>query len=290
MSSILGESLMEIKSKLTDLGGDLNTQLKELDTRGIKWFQYDAKKEKLMKEGAETQKVFLNVGGQQFQTTLSTILKHPDTLLFNLIMTEQWDYKEELYLDRSFKYFKPILSYMRSLQVNLSSYKDEEVVEIAKEAKFYHMKEMVSYLENFAREVVFVAMEFSGEYRSGNQVAATNNVDDLNNHDDTSCMRGIATAYTGWIIIEFNREVEFDQVEIGGYRGNTNLYSSSNGVGASIKTSLDKQNWTTVGTINNSYSNGPFMHNVTSSRAKYIKFEHNSYVGIGYLRIIIGKK
>ena len=57
-----------------------------------------------------------------------------------------------------------------------------------------------------------------------------------------------------------------------------------------IQTSLDKSTWTTVGTINSSYGNQVYMHKVTPSRAKYLKFNHNSYLGIGYCRIYKLKK
>jgi hypothetical protein len=135
-------------------------------------------------------------------------------------------------------------------------------------------------------KIVFVSFEFSGEYRSGTQVAGSNNIEDLNDHDDITCLKGICTGYPGWIVIELNREVEFEEIEIGGYKGNTNLYASSNGSGAAILTSLDKISWTNVGSINSNYATSPYIHKVTSSRAKYLKFTHNSYIGIGYLRII----
>ena len=145
---------------------------------------------------------------------------------------------------------------------------------------------MIDYLENYTKEITVVGFEFSGEYRSGQQTAGTNNIDDINNFDDTSCMRGFATGYNGWIIFELNKEVEFDSLEIGGFRGNTNLYASSNGSGATIKTSTDKNTWTTVGNINSGYQNGPYLHSVTQSRAKYVKLEHNSYLGVGYFKVI----
>ena len=290
MSEILGNALSDLNAKLQNIQPYLNKQLQQLDEKGIKWFQYDNKTEKLIQEGAESKAVYINVGGKVFQTSLLTILRNPDTLFFNLIMTDEWDPSEELFIDRNYTYFSIVLSFLRNGKVSLVGYKDEEVLDIVNEAKYYHVNKLALYLDSYCREVTYVAFEFSGEYRSGNQVAGTNNIEDLNNFDDTSCMRGICTAYTGWITIELSREVEFEQIEIGGYRGNTNLYSSSNGSGAQIKTSLDKNSWINVGTINSNYANGPYMHNVTLSKAKYIKFEHNSYLGIGYLRIQPFKK
>jgi hypothetical protein len=286
MSSELGTILSDLKDKLNLLETPLVNQLRDLDKRGIKWFQYDIKKEKMIKENADTKVIYINVGGKQFHTTLLTLLNHPDTLFFNLIITDQWDINEELFIDRSYKYFNIILSYLRNKQVNVNTYKDEEIIDMIKEAKFYQLNQLATFLEHDSKEITYVSFEFSGEYRSSNLLAGTNNIDDLNNFEDRSCMKGICTNYTGWITLELSRDVEFDQIEIGGYRGNTNIYASSNGSGASIKTSLDKSTWATVGTIPSSYGNSVVLHNVTLSKARYVKFEHNSYLGIGYFRIL----
>lgn len=286
MSSELGSILGNLKEKLSLLETPLVNQLKDLDKRGIKWFQYDAKKEEMIKNNADTKLIYINVGGKQFQTTLLTLLNHPDSLFFNLIITDQWNIEEELFVDRSYKYFNVILSFLRNRQVNVGGYKDEEIFEMIKEAKYYQLNQLTTFLEVDSREVTYLSFEFSGEYRSSNQLAGTNNIEDLNNFEDRSCMKGICTNYTGWITLELSREVEFEQIEIGGYRGNTNIYASSNGSGATIKTSLDKNNWTTVGTIPSTYANNPVIHPVTLSKAKYVKFECTSYLGIGYFRII----
>lgn len=282
----LSNSLLELNRKITDFEGQLTSQTKQLDSRGLRWFQYDDKKEKFINEGAAHQKININVGGKIFHTTLLTILNNPDCLLFNLIMTDQWDFKEEIYFDRGYTYFNVLLSYLRNQKVNLTPFGDEEVPLILREAEFYHIYGLIDFLRTYVSKIYFLCFEYSGEYRSGNNVAGTNNIEDINNFDDTSCTRGICTGYTGWIVFELNKEVDFDKLEIGSFRGNTNIYSSSNGSGATIKTSLDKTNWVTVGTIHSNYANGPYIHNISPSRAKYIKFEYSSYIGIGYLRVI----
>lgn len=280
------EALIKLKEDIYASEEIVRNQTKELDSRGIKWFQYDNIKEKMVKEGADKKLVKINVGGKIFSPTLLTILNNPDCLFFNLLMTEHWNYTNELFLDRGYKYFPVILSWMRNGAVTLDDYKDEQIYDILAEARFYCLKPMINFLENYTAKIFLVSFEFSGEYRSGDQVAGTNNIEDLNDHDDTSCMKGVCTGYTGWIIFELNREVDVENIEIGGWRGNTNLYASSNGSGASILTSLNKVDWTQVGTINSSYGNGPMIHTVTPSRAKYIKLNHNSYLGIGYFRVV----
>lgn len=97
---------------------------------------------------------------------------------------------------------------------------------------------------------------------------------------------GIVAASPGWIIIEFNKEWEFEEIEIAGFNGNTSAFAVSNGANCQILTSKDKSNWVSVGSIPGNY--GAFIQKVrlTKSSAKYIKFQHNSYLGIGYLDVI----
>lgn len=289
--SVLKESLNNLQVKLDGIEDDMVKQLQDLDQRGSKWFSFDEKKERLLRDDGNHM-CTLNVGGKIFKVSLLTILNHPDCLFFNLIMTDQWNHQEELFFDRSYKYFHLILTFLRNHEVNLNGFSEEEIVDILKEAKFYYLMGMIEYVEKFekyGREITVVGFEFSGEYRSGNNLAGTNDFNDLNNFEDVSCMKGICTAYTGWIILELSREVEFDHIEISGYKGNTNIYASSNGSGANISTSTDKTNWTIVGTISSEYANTIYKQEVNSSTARYVKLHHNSYLGIGYFRVHAAK-
>lgn len=130
--------------------------------------------------------------------------------------------------------------------------------------------------------VLFVSFEINGEYTSGSQKAGTQKVNDLK---DKSLSTGIRATSSGWIIVELNNVKEFDEIEIAGWNGNTSLWSPSNGSGASIMTSIDKNNWKTVGTIPSGYSSTIITVKLTKSIGKYIKFSHNSYLGLGYLNI-----
>ena len=285
--SLIQKDLEIINQKVDELKSCLVNHTKDLDSRGIRWFQYDKKKETLLSEGnADNTLVSINVGGKPFSFKLSTILNNPDNLLFNMLITDEWDYKEELYIDRSYTYFNYIATYLRNKNICLNNLKDEEAALILKEAEFYNLEPLINLLKNYTAQVTYVSFEFSGEYRSGTVLVGTNNVDDLNNFDDTSCTKGICTNYTGWIILELNRVVEFEEMEIGGCKHNTSYYAASNGSGATILTSLDKTDWVTVGTINSLYANGPYLHKLTRSKAKYVKFQYSSYIGIGYCRII----
>ena len=102
---------------------------------------------------------------------------------------------------------------------------------------------------------------------------------------DKSCTKGICANSPGWIVIELNQEWEFDTIMVGGWKGNSTLWYADNGAGAQILTSTDKTNWKSVGTIPYGYGNNIATVKLTKSSARYIKFNCNSYVGIGYLFI-----
>jgi hypothetical protein len=87
-----------------------------------------------------------------------------------------------------------------------------------------------------------------------------------------------------------NREIEFEEIELGGYNGNSLAWYVGNGRAANIYTSMDKNTWTTVGTIPGDFGAEIMTVKVTKSKAKYIRFSHSDYLGIGYLDIKEGKK
>jgi hypothetical protein len=149
--------------------------------------------------------------------------------------------------------------------------------------KLTKITEIVDYYKEYFNIVEFVNFEFSGPYVYGQGYVGTNNVSDLK---DKSLTKGIVATHPGWIILELNKEWEFSEIEIAGYNGNTTAFAVSNGANCQILTSKDKSNWTTVGTIPANY--GAYIQKVrlTKTTAKYIKFQHTSYLGIGYLDVL----
>ena len=283
MGENLKNALQNIKKQMLGMEEDLYAQMRDLDKQGIKWFQYDEETENLRLTDSN-KKVKLNIGGMQIQTTLGTLLRIPDTLFSNLILSHQWDTDKELFIDRSFKYFHYILSYMRFKEVDLEEFAESELKILYNEACFYEIGGLVELLFELKDQVKFVSFEFNGAYVSG-QTAGTNDINDINNVKDRSCMKGICANYPGWILFTLNREATFSMIEVGGFSGNTNIFANTNGSNCQIMTSLDKISWTSIGQTHSDYNNIKIL-NVTKTKAKYIKFQHNSYLGIGYLRII----
>jgi hypothetical protein len=283
MSFGLKDELLNLKGKLENLESELTNQMMELEVRAEEWHKKDEEVDALVKSKKDTI-VSLNIGGKIFQTKLETLLSIKDTIFYAMILTK-FDISKEIFIDRKSKYFHHILSYLRNKKFSGKDLSSDDLDHILADAEFYEIQDMIDIIAEMRREIKYVSFESSGTYNSGGTMAGTNNIEDLNNFEDRTCMKGICTNYPGWIILELNRECEWEEAEVGGWKGNTNIYAASNGSGASIMTSTDKVNWTTVGTIPSTYGNGPTPVKCTRSKGKWVKFNSTSYLGIGYFKI-----
>ncbi|XP_034264161.2 BTB/POZ domain-containing protein KCTD14 [Pantherophis guttatus] len=88
--------------------------------------------------------VELNVGGDIFTTTLSTLKKYPGSKLAEMFgqAKPRIDSVGRFVIDRPGTYFKYILDYLRSDQVPL-----QHVEEVYKEATYYDIKPLIKQLE-----------------------------------------------------------------------------------------------------------------------------------------------
>ncbi|CAI5442405.1 unnamed protein product [Caenorhabditis angaria] len=86
------------------------------------------------------ERVFLNVGGQKFETTVATITRVPDTVL-SVLVSDRWQLgeKEEIFIDRDPKHFSKILNYLRDGEHFVIPNDTEACDELKREANFYNM-------------------------------------------------------------------------------------------------------------------------------------------------------
>ncbi|XP_077197399.1 BTB/POZ domain-containing protein KCTD14 [Paroedura picta] len=96
---------------------------------------------------APLQIVTLNVGGELFTTTMSTLKKHPHSKLAEMFASDQpklrTDSEGRYFIDRPGTYFKYILDYLRSNQVPTQC-----IPEVYQEALFYDIEPLVKELED----------------------------------------------------------------------------------------------------------------------------------------------
>ena len=234
MSSVsIRDELMNLKSKMESLEEDLTKQLIDAEVRYKKWFEIDKEVEEMRKN--QTDIITINVGGKLFQTKLDTLLSVKDTFFYKIVVSKRVDIQNELFIDRSYKFFKYILTYLRYQKVNISTLSTIDIEDLQEEANFYEVEGLATYIEEARRDLKYVSFEFNGPYTSGS-TAGTNLIEDLNNFEDRTAMKGICAISPGWIILELNREIEIEKIEVAGWGGNTGLWGVSNGFSAQILT------------------------------------------------------
>jgi len=285
MSSVgIRDELYNMKMKMETLEEELSKQLAEAEEKYKKWNEIDKEVDEMRQNAMDI--ITLNVGGKMFQTKIDTLLSIKDTLFYKIIVSKKLDLMDPIFIDRNYKFFKYIMTFLRYQKVNLKELSSPDIDDLLQEATFYEMDGLVQFILENNKEIKFIGFEFNGIYTSGSTVAGTNNIEHINNYEDRTANNGICANYNGWIILELEREVEFSKMEIAGWNGNTTIWAPSNGAGATIKTSLDKSSWNNITQIPSNYSGTITTVEFQTTKAKYIKFEHNSYLGIGYCRIL----
>ncbi|XP_058978066.1 BTB/POZ domain-containing protein KCTD5 [Musca domestica] len=102
----------------------------------------------LKKQGTD-QWVKLNVGGQYFLTTKTTLSRDPNSFLSRLIQEDcdlisDKDETGAYLIDRDPKYFAPVLNYLRHGKLVLDGVSEEGVLE---EAEFYNVTQLIALLK-----------------------------------------------------------------------------------------------------------------------------------------------
>jgi len=280
MSINLRDELKRLKNKLATLENDITTQLADVSAKSEKWLKRDEEAENIVK--VDNPVITINVGGKIFQTRLETLLSVKDTLFYKLILTNQLDYKKNLFIDRCYDNFEYILSYLRNKKLNTNKFTAKLMEELYDESKYFEISELSELLEEDKRIIFFKSFESNGPYST----AGTNKIEDINNFEDRTLMKGIVAASPGWIIFELNREAEFNELEVGGWNGNTGIFAPSNGSNSVIYSSSDKTDWIQIGTLPGNFGAKIDKIKVTISKARYIKVQSTTYLGLGYFRVL----
>jgi hypothetical protein len=279
-TSNLKDDLILLKTRLETIESQLSGQMKEIEIREQKWKSMEERCEKIY--SSQQNIVRLNVGGKKFATTTKTLLNIPGTLFAKLIESGRLDLAKEIFFDRSPIIFPHILNFMRTGLINYQFFTGTQLLVLKDDAEYYNIQTIVRDLNERLKDIEFVSFKSSGAYTMHGRTAGTNRVEDLKSKD---CMKGICANTPGEIIIDLNAEWEFETIEIGGWRGDSSLWGSDNGAGATISTSVDRQTWRAVGFIPSGFGYDIKLVKLTRSSGRFIKFDKTSYLGIGYLDI-----
>jgi hypothetical protein len=225
------------------------------------------------------------IGGKEFETFTSTILKYPTSLIASIITSPDYSNDIELIFDRSPLYFEYLLHYMRYGIIHYKKLNSIVLENIRREAEYFEICELADYLNQKLSNIMIVGFEQSGNFvTKGNKTAGTNVLDDIKNK---SLKKGaICTNSPGWIIFELNCDWDIDNVELGPFIGDTELgWKGTYGIGAKIYSSFNKITWNDVGTIPNTFNSKIINIPLVNCRdAKYIKIQStNSCIGFAYV-------
>lgn len=278
-NQIIRSDLIGLKSKLEIFEKEFADRMKEVDLREERFKIIEQKVDEILqnRDGIIT----LNIGGKVFQTRASTLLSVKDTLFYGILCRDietDSEFSKEMFFDRSYTHFPLFLDYLRTKRFSLKGYNKFDVEEVSREAEYYGFSEIINHIEDLKKEITIIGMDVANRYST----AGTHSYKELH---DKSMTKGICVESPYHIILELNSEHEFDKIEIGGWNGNPSLWYPGNGANAQILTSVDKKSWKNVGTIPSNY--GAFIQTVKLKKtsAKFIKFQHTGYVGLGYLKI-----
>jgi hypothetical protein len=275
----LKDDLTGIMNKLENLEQELNTNLVDVEERGLKFKNIDDQINELL--NSNNQLIKLNIGGKIFCTKISTLIKIKDTLFYNLLSKQTNEFPKELFFDRSYTFFPVILDYLRTGKFSINNFSTFDLEDLRLECDYYGISEISAHLENLQREIEYINFESAPRY----QTAGTHRLTHLKERNNPA--EGICVQSPYNIVIELNYEHEIDSMDIAGWNGNSSLWYAGNGSGAKVYLSSDKNNWKEVCTIPSDY--GANVQNVkftgNNNRGKFIKFQNTSYLGIGYLKL-----
>jgi hypothetical protein len=279
MSSTVKSDLLSIKTRLETIETNLAKQSKQIDDRESKW----TKMENNMRNYKTTkiEKVYLNVGGVKYTTTVSTLLSDPTSLFNKILTSKEIDLNDEIYIERRGDLFTILLEYFRTGKFNYKLYNKKKLLEIKEEADFFNIEKIYNEIDDLTRDIEIISFEYIGDYIFKGQRAGTQRLEDLKTKDlDT----GICCNAPGRITFELKGLCEFESIEVGGWNGNKTLWYPGNGAGAKIYVSKDNVEWEQAGTLSSSFASKIVQIKLKSKfLAKYIKFEHSSFIGFGYL-------
>lgn len=228
----------------------------------------------------------LSIGGSYFQISADLIKKKPKCL-FSEILNSIKDNLEDtiVFIDRSSRLFRYILLYFyNSNEQIIKNLTRDEAPYLIKDLIFYEMMDLINYFIENGGIVRVISWEHSYPY----YYCVKNEPSSINEREDR-INKGIAITSPAYLILELESKVECEAIEIGGYFL-PNVWNSKNGAGSQIYGSLNKDNWTLIGTIPQDFSEEIIYVSVKKMVLKYIKFKNSNYLGIGFFSVIQTKQ
>lgn len=275
--------LKALKDRLVNIDKDIRFQTKNIQVRDKCWEEMQDSFAKTSQYSNKADRISIDVGGQKFVTTKQTLLNAKNSLFEAIVNDPEIDLTKELFFDRSSELFSHLLEYLRTGYINYKLFSKDQKKQLLEEAKYYQLLDVINYLQERLKDIEYVSFEFTGPYLYKGQTAGSNILEDLRIND--LMIGGICSSVPGNITFKLNSDWEINEIEVGGYKGSTTIWYPENGSGATISTSEDGKTWVVVGKIPSGFGKEVKTIKLKTSVARYLKFSHNSYLGISYLNI-----
>lgn len=228
----------------------------------------------------------LNIGGSYFTISTDLIKKKPKCL-FSEILNSINDNIDNtiIFIDRSSRLFRYILLYFYNSNdqiVNVLTQEDEPY--LIKDLLFYEMVDFINYLIENSGIVRVISWEHSYPF----YCCIRNEPSSIHEREDRS-NKGMAVTGPAYLILELESKVECEEIEIAGFYL-PKVWNSKNGAGAQIYGSINKEDWTLIGTIPQNFSEEIIRVPLKKMIFKYIQFKNSNYLGIGFFSAIQTKQ
>ncbi|KAI8647309.1 BTB/POZ protein [Parasitella parasitica] len=143
---------IELHSKIENSYHELSMNIMDHQQHMIVEKQQFQKEQSIIKEikRFQDEKIKLNVGGQLFETSLTTLRKDPDSMLASMFSNYlgdsaiQPDADNSYFIDRDGTYFRLVLNYLRDLRIPAGVTQDPKIMdELMQEARFYGLNDLL---------------------------------------------------------------------------------------------------------------------------------------------------
>ena len=132
------EDVNILKERLEQVEASTQEQMKKFENYEREWKLNDEKESNLLKENGNKTITF-NVCGEKFSTRIKTVMGFKHTLLYNLVLSNEFDLSKEIYLDRSPSIFAILLEYMRYKNISYSTLSTKTLYNLMVEADYFEV-------------------------------------------------------------------------------------------------------------------------------------------------------
>jgi len=134
----LVEDVNSLKLKLEQVELSTKEQMAKFESYEKEW-KLNEEREKELLTSIGNKKISFNVCSEKFSTKVNTILSNRDTLLYNLVLSKNFDINKEIYLDRSPSIFAILMDYMRYHEITYCTYPSKVLYNLMVEADYFEV-------------------------------------------------------------------------------------------------------------------------------------------------------